>query len=121
MRVKFTRVNSDIYGNPRYVCHYTQLLKEGEEWSYEQAVKNSRQFGGSKYRGRDYGGGIVFQSYNIEELSKSISIFTGVHTDYAVILCGNEIFSSDDKLACESYKDTIHPEPIRKQAYIQKF
>lgn len=120
MRVEFTRVNSDMYDNPRYVCHYTQLLLEGER-GYEQALKNARQFGGSKYRGKDYGGGIVFQSYNIEEVSRRISKFTDTHFDFGVMLFGEEVFSSNDELVCNAYKNTINPESIRNQAYVKKF
>lgn len=120
MRVEFTRVNNDTYGNPKYVCHYTELLLEGES-DYGQALKNARQFGGSKYRGKDYGGGIVFQSYNIEETSRHISKFIGTHYDYGVMLFGKEVFSSNDELTCDAYKSTINPESIRKQAYVKKF
>ena len=77
--ITFYRVNSDIYGNPRYVIHFTDLLtkKEREEYSitssYAIAVKRSHKAGGSKYRGKDFGGGIVFQSYNVDETAEHIA------------------------------------------------
>ena len=81
--IDFTRVNNDVNGNPRYVCHFFDLLSTADRESgagipelYELAVKNSRQFGGKKYRGRDYGGGIAFQSYNIEGDTARILKFT---------------------------------------------
>ena len=69
---EFTRVNNDANGNPRYVVHYLALLTDKEKYGphlpngYEIALKRSRAFGGKKYRGKDYGGGIVFQSYNTQ-------------------------------------------------------
>lgn len=59
-RVEFTRVNSDSNGNPRYVIHFTTLSND-----YETALKMARKFGGRKFHNKQYGGGIVFQSYNL--------------------------------------------------------
>jgi hypothetical protein len=67
------RINNDINGNPRYVVHFYDLLRDNEGegldvfQKYEIAVKKARKVGGAKYRGKDFGGGIVFQSYNITE------------------------------------------------------
>jgi hypothetical protein len=67
------RINNDINGNPRFVVHFYDLLRDGEGEGltiiekYEFAVKKARKIGGKIYRGRDFGGGIVFQSYNITE------------------------------------------------------
>jgi len=66
------RLNNDVNGNPRYVVHFYELLneREGEGLDvfekYEIAVKKSRKVGGKMYRGKDFGGGIVFQSYDIK-------------------------------------------------------
>jgi hypothetical protein len=71
--MEFKRVNNDINGNPRFVVHFLSLLNEGEYEgigvleSFDLAVKKARKVGGTKYRGKDFGGGIVFQSYNILE------------------------------------------------------
>ena len=65
------RVNNDVNGNPRYVVHFYDLLNEneGEGLSvlekFELALKKARKAGGKVYRGKDFGGGIVFQSYDI--------------------------------------------------------
>jgi hypothetical protein len=67
------KINNDVNGNPRFVVHFLDLLNEGERQgldvlqSFDLAVKKARKVGGTKYRGRDFGGGIVFQSYNIIE------------------------------------------------------
>jgi hypothetical protein len=67
------RINNDLNGNPRFVVHFLTLLNEGEDQglevlqSFDLALKKARKVGGTKYRGRDFGGGIVFQSYNIQE------------------------------------------------------
>ena len=74
--IDFTRVNNDFCGNPRYVTHFFSLLKEDEQTisNYNLAVKRANKLGGKKYRGSDFGGGIVFQSYNLGELKKRICL-----------------------------------------------
>ena len=73
--IEFTRVNNDFYGNPRYVTHFFSLLKEDEQTlsNYNLAVKRANKLGGKKYRGSDFGGGIVFQSYSLDDLRIRIS------------------------------------------------
>ena len=72
--IEFTRVNNDVYGNPRYVTHFFSFLNEDEQTlsNYSLAVKRANKLGGKKYRGSDFGGGIVFQSYNLDDLRKRI-------------------------------------------------
>ena len=73
--ITFYRVNSDIYGNPRYVVHYLCLLTDDEKAEgkrYDFAAKRANRIGGAKYRGREFGGGIVFQSYNIDNTAEAI-------------------------------------------------
>lgn len=70
-----TRVNNDVNGNPRYVIHFLALLTD-EEKDYNGLSLNSRYgvaiarakklFGGKKFHNKQYGGGIVFQSYNVQ-------------------------------------------------------
>ena len=64
----FTRINNDTNGNPRYVVHYLQMAE-----TYERALYLSRQLGGRKFHNKQYGGGIAFQSYNIEYLAERIA------------------------------------------------
>jgi hypothetical protein len=71
-QINFKRVNNDINGNPRYVCHFLNIAD-----NYEQAVKLANKIGGKKFHNKQYGGGIVFQSYNIDNTEaaiKSISV-----------------------------------------------
>lgn len=70
--IELTRIQNDLYGNPRYVVHYLEFFKPGSKGSYEQAVKAANKIGGKKYNTKNYGGGIVFQSYNTDELKKLI-------------------------------------------------
>ena len=72
--IEFTRVDNNFCGNPRYVTHFFSLLKEDEQTisNYNLAVKRANKLGGKKYRGSDFGGGIVFQSYNLDSLRKHI-------------------------------------------------
>ncbi len=85
--IEFTRVNNDINGNPRYVCHYLNLLSDKDHeklyaehgrdlmtvnHAYNLAIKKAHRIGGKKFHNKRYGGGIVFQSYNIADTEKSI-------------------------------------------------
>jgi len=65
--VSVTRIDNDYCGNPRYVVHFLSIAD-----TYEEALKISREIGGRVYRAKWYGGGIVFQSYNIEADLKQI-------------------------------------------------
>lgn len=90
-RIEWTRINNDINGNPRYVCHFFNLLTQKEKYQdhategtgidaainsldnqYKLALKCAKTLGGRKYHNNKYGGGIVFQSYNIKETEKQI-------------------------------------------------
>ena len=63
----FYRVNNDVYGNPRYVIHW---LAFGSD--YDDAKKLANAQGFRVYRGRDFGGGFVCQSYNLENTAENI-------------------------------------------------
>jgi len=72
----FTRINNDINGNPRYVCDFIEFLTEAEQndfktytlsEKYAIALSRAKTIGGKKFHNKQYGGGIVFQSYNIED------------------------------------------------------
>lgn len=65
--INFTRIDNDINGNPRYVCHFLNIAD-----NYDEAIKKANTIGGKKYHNKSYGGGIVFQSYNIEDTAKRI-------------------------------------------------
>ena len=67
-KIDFKRVNNDINGNPRYVCHFLNIAD-----NYEQAVKLANTIGGKKFHNKQYGGGIVFQSYNIDNTEAAIN------------------------------------------------
>lgn len=86
--IEFTRINNDGNGNPRYVCHFLRFINDDDsnryhaEYGikailnlYDLALSRSRQFGGKKFHNKQYGGGIVFQSYNIDDLSERIEKF----------------------------------------------
>jgi len=88
-----TRVNNDVNGNPRYVTHFLNLITDKDEEQikidfaltlqqnpfkrtsllYDLAISKARNLGGKKYRGKDFGGGIVFQSYNTQNLVKNLN------------------------------------------------
>jgi len=75
--ISFTRIANSTSGNPRYVCHFINLLTEAEsempfELKYNHAIKRANKLGGRKYHTKRYGGGIVFQSYNLDDTERSI-------------------------------------------------
>ena len=78
MKIEFKRINNDTNGNPRYVCHFYNLLNETEQIGksldekYSLAIKKAKTIGGRKYHNKQYGGGIVFQSYNIQRTEDAI-------------------------------------------------
>lgn len=82
-KIQFTKIKHDVNGNPRYVCHFLalntreELDKAGAEWigiseKYNLALARSRKLGGRKFHNKQYGGGIVFQSYDTNGLSADI-------------------------------------------------
>lgn len=84
----FTCIKNDVNGNPRYVVHFLslntrdELDRTGEQWigvseKYELALKRARTIGGRKFHNKQYGGGIVFQSYSLEGLTADIARVTG--------------------------------------------
>lgn len=72
----FKRINNDVNGNPRYVIHFT--LCYPPQWAgeaataYDRTVKLMNKIGGRRFHNKQYGGGIVFQSYNLNETIKAI-------------------------------------------------
>jgi len=78
--MQFTRIKNDVNGNPRYVVHFLEFIPEGKDCqdfggitnAYKLACKAANKIGGRKYTGKDFGGGIVFQSYNNSDLEKNI-------------------------------------------------
>lgn len=94
--VEFTRVKSDINGNPRYVCHFLSLLNSSDEikadhnlgdrfgidTKYNLALNKARSIGGRKYHNKSYGGGIVFQTYGGAEIMEHIRKFQTVNTNF---------------------------------------
>ena len=80
----FTRVNNDVNGNPRFVCHFLKLNTpaelNAEPWisdKYPLALARARQLGGRKFHNKQYGGGIVFGCiFNLGELCDQINELT---------------------------------------------
>lgn len=76
MSIQWTRINNDVNGNPRHVCHFLNFMKPGEKANYTLALSRARKLGGKKYNTKGYGGGIVFKSYNLDNLTKMIESMT---------------------------------------------
>ncbi len=63
----WTRIKNDINGNPRYVCHFLNVASD-----YPTAIKIANSIGGRKFHNKQYGGGLVFQSYSLSDLERHI-------------------------------------------------
>ena len=74
--MEFTKIKNDINGNPRYVVHFLDIAD-----NYQNAIHLAKKIGGRKYHTKTYGGGIVFQSYNIKETEKQITNLKRIQTD----------------------------------------
>ena len=80
----FTRVNNDVNGNPRFVCHFLALTS-GDDLSeyrgldkitqkYNLALARARKLGGRKFHNKQFGGGIIFGSiYNLADLCEALN------------------------------------------------
>lgn len=83
--IEWTRINNDINGNPRHVCHFLAFIgpkDQGVELTrkYELALQRARKLGGRKFHNKQYGGGIVFQEYGgscLDTLSEKIFALSG--------------------------------------------
>ena len=77
--INFTKINNDSNGNPRYVFHFLALINDNEQWDkmdismkYNYALIMAKSIGGKKYHNKQYGGGIVIQSYNLADTESKI-------------------------------------------------
>lgn len=78
--MEFKRVRNDVNGNPRYVFHFLAFLKDdtscedlgGVLNAVENVANHAKKLGFSKYRGKDFGGGLVTQSDNIQDTIRLI-------------------------------------------------
>jgi len=69
----FTQIKNDLYGNPIYVIHYLKLRKFDNE-TYESVVRRANKLAGQRYYNKQYGGGIVFQSYySLSDLAEQLT------------------------------------------------
>ena len=77
----FTRVKPSSMGNPRYVLHFLKMMNEEERFNYNLsigskytiALNRAKKLGGKKFHNKQYGGGIVFQHYNLHSLSEKLN------------------------------------------------
>jgi hypothetical protein len=79
----FTRVNNDVNGNPRYVAHFLAFTTPDDlagymgldktTQKYNLALSRAKPLGGRKFHNKQFGGGIVFTSYNTRELCERIN------------------------------------------------
>ena len=83
LEINFNRINNDVNGNPRHVCHYLEF--KPAKWdnltsglfTYNEALTLAKKLGGKKYNNKNYGGGVVFQSYNVIDDIEAILLQRG--------------------------------------------
>ena len=63
----FYRIKNDVNGNPRYVISWMAF---GSNYDAAKVLANAQGF--KVYRGRNFGGGFVCQSYNLERTAQWI-------------------------------------------------
>ena len=82
--ITWTRINNDINGNPRYVCHFLNFkpLNHKGPFNYTGALQIAKELGGKRHHTKAYGGGVVFQSYNLRDTSERILLVTGDAVTY---------------------------------------
>jgi len=77
MNIEFTQINNDTNGNPRHVCHFLNFVKDSEslplDQKYSIALYRAKKLGGRKFHNKQYGGGIVFQTFNTADLNRKIN------------------------------------------------
>jgi hypothetical protein len=64
----FTTVKNDVNGNPRYVLHFLNVAD-----TYSEALFIAKKLGGKKFHNKQYGGGIVFSTYNLDNLINKLN------------------------------------------------
>ena len=60
--IEVFRIPNDVNGNPRYVVHFLDLNIKLSDYD-----NINKLYGFKKYRAGWFGGGVVFQSYNIQD------------------------------------------------------
>ena len=77
------RQTNDSNGNPRYAIHFSAMFSDKEyseqilrsesvEERYVKAVFRAKKIGGKRFHNKQFGGGIIFQSYNTRQLAEQI-------------------------------------------------
>lgn len=75
-----TRIKNDTNGNPRYVMHYTCIERPEDVdifKAYEYSITEFKKIlkGSRKFHNKQYGGGIVFQSYNVNDEINLVNLY----------------------------------------------
>jgi len=69
MSMQFTPIKMDVNGNSRVVVSWINFGTD----TYAEAITLSHKLGGRKYHNKSYGGGIVFQCTDTDELERQIN------------------------------------------------
>lgn len=112
----FTQINNDTNGNPRYVLHFITLADD-----YSTALKMAKKVGGKRFHNKQYGGGIVFSTYDIDRLIDRINNLKtkNVSMGYYDASGFHPIRASHDYEE-DRVDEHYHKRPVRKYAQKEK-
>jgi len=78
--IDVTRIKNDVNGNPRYVIHFLAVyqhklakayketfITKAFDTGYDFACLLGNRAGFKRFHNKQYGGGLVFQSYNVQQ------------------------------------------------------
>lgn len=96
----FTKITNDTNGNPRYVLHFLAMDSD-----YNKALKKARALGGKKFHNKQYGGGIVFSTYNLDSLVDRINAVPNISPELRDAMRAERERLEDDARKLESVEN----------------
>ena len=81
-KYNWTRINCDSNGNPRHVIHFLECAPPAFAdmplvHMYAATVKLVNKIHGRKFHNKQYGGGIVFCTYDLDRIEAEIDRLKG--------------------------------------------
>jgi len=94
-QIEVTTINNDLNGNPRHVIGYRivarlveELRNDGDNVGYEETLYLLKKSGFGKFHNRQFGGGLKFQSYNID---KDLTFLAGFVRDVVAKIAAKQV------------------------------
>lgn len=76
--ITFYRTTNDVNGNPRYLVHFLDFLKDDDRngdvlKDFQIAKARAKKCGFREFRGKIFGGGFIISSYNLYDVANRIN------------------------------------------------